>query len=55
MFRLRIVFLFTSLKKCCGVGLFSYNNGGFFLGDIEVGWLVDDLFEGSSSVGIYVA
>ena len=37
MFRLRIIFLFTSLEKCCGDGLFSSNNGSFFFGYIEVG------------------
>ena len=34
MFRLRIVFLFTSLEKCCGDGLFSSDNGNFIFGDI---------------------
>ena len=46
--------LFTSLDECCGVGLFSSNNG-IFLGYIEVGWLVDDLFDWSSGVGFSVA
>ena len=30
MFRLRVLLLLTSLDKCCGVGLFSSNNGSFF-------------------------
>ena len=45
---LEFLLLLTSSDKCCGVGIFS-------LGDIEVGWLVDDLFEWSSSVGFSVA
>ena len=55
MLRLRIVFLFTSLDKCCGDGLFSSGNGSLFLGYIGVGSLVDDLFKWSSSVGLSVA
>ena len=30
MLRLRILLLLTSLDKCCGVGIFSSNNGSFF-------------------------
>ena len=49
------MFLFTSLDKCCGDGLFSSDNGSFFWEYIGVGTLVDDLFEWSSSVGFSVA
>ena len=49
------MFLFTSLEKCCGDGLFSSDNG-IFLGEyIGVGTLVDDLFEWSTSVVFSVA
>ena len=54
MLRLRILLLLTGLDKCCGVGIFSSNNGSFFWEYIGVGWLVDDLFEWSSSVGFSV-
>ena len=37
MFRLRIVFLFTSIEKCYGDGYISSINGSFVLGYIEVG------------------
>ena len=30
MLRLSVLLLLTSLDKCCGVGLFSSNNGSFF-------------------------
>ena len=30
MLRLRVLLLLTSLDKCCGVGIFSSNNGSFF-------------------------
>ena len=30
MLRLRVLLLLTSLEECCGVGLFSSNNGSFF-------------------------
>ena len=43
MLRLRVLLLLTSLDKCCGVGLFSSNNGSFFGRYIRV----------SSGVGIF--
>ena len=50
------MFLFTSLKKCCGDGLFSSDNVACIFGEyIGVGTLLVDLFEWSSSVGFYVA
>ena len=48
------MFLFTSLDKCCGDGLFPSDNGSFFWGYIGVGTLVDDLFKWSSIVGFSV-
>ena len=50
------MFLFTSLDKCCGDGLFSSDNVTcIFGGYIGVGTLLVDLFEWSSSVGFSVA
>ena len=50
------MFLFTSLDKCCGGGLFSSDNGSvLFWGYIGFGTLLDDLFMRSSSVGLSVA
>ena len=50
------MFLFTSLDKCCGDGLFSSENGTcIFWGYIGVGTFLVDLVEWSSSVGFYVA
>ena len=46
MFRLSNVFLFTSLDKCCGDGIFSSDNGTcIFWGYIGVGTLLVDLLE----------
>ena len=46
MLRLSNVFLFTSLDKCCGDGLFSSDNATcIFWGYIGVGTLLVDLFE----------
>ena len=50
------MFLFTSLEKCCGEGLFSSHNGTcIFCGYIGFGTLLVDLFEWSSRVGFSVA
>ena len=50
------MFLFISLDKCYGDGLFSSDNGNcIFWGYIGVGTLLVDLFEWSSSVGLSVA
>ena len=43
MLRIRVLLLLTRLDKCCGVGLFSSNNGSFFWRDIWV----------SSGVGLF--
>ena len=41
MLRLRVLLLLTSLDKCCGVELFSSNDGSFF-GEIFVSvWVLD--------------
>ena len=49
------MFLFTSLDKCCGDGLFLMTIEVFLGWYVGVGTLVDDLFKWSSSVGLYVA
>ena len=50
------MFLFTSLEKCFGDGLFSSDNVTcIFWGYIGVGTLLVDLFEWSSIVGFSVA
>ena len=47
------MFLFTSLDKCCGDGLFSSENVTCIFGEyIGVGTLSVDLFERSSNVGV---
>ena len=56
MFKLSNVFLFTSLDKCCGDGLFSSDNVTcIFGGYIGVGTLLVDSFEWSSIVGFSIA
>ena len=56
MSRLRIWFLFTSLDKCSGDGIFSSDNETcIFWGYIGVDTMLVDLFEWSSSVGFSVA
>ena len=41
MLRLRVLLLLTSLDKCCGVGLFSSNNGSLFGEIFESVWVLD--------------
>ena len=49
------MFLFKSLDKCCGDGLFSSGNVAcIFGGYIGVGTLLVDLYKWSSRVGLSV-